>query len=89
MQHFQNPARIDYNQSPDFVGFNPYDGDRVVKRLCESLPNNVRQSLSDYGKLYASPEAYELARLSNNNAPELKTHDSRGNRIDLVEYHPA
>ena len=31
----------------------------------------------------------ELARLANRHAPELKTHDRYGNRIDWVEFHPS
>ena len=39
---------------------------------------------------YAGDEAtQDLARLANRYAPELKTHDRFGNRIDWVEFHPA
>jgi putative acyl-CoA dehydrogenase len=36
-----------------------------------------------------SAEAQDLARLANSEAPRLRTYDRQGNRIDLVEFHPA
>jgi len=36
-----------------------------------------------------SATAQEWAREANRRAPELRTHDRYGNRIDFVEYHPA
>ena len=37
----------------------------------------------------AGGELYVLGFLANENKPKLKTFDSRGNRIDEVEFHPA
>ena len=36
-----------------------------------------------------SADTRELARLANEYPPVLRTHDSRGHRIDEVEFHPA
>ena len=37
----------------------------------------------------ARPAPQQQARLANENPPVLRSHDSRGNRIDEVEFHPA
>lgn len=41
------------------------------------------------GDLVGSERVQILAAQANRYAPELKTHDRFGNRIDAVEYHPA
>ena len=41
------------------------------------------------GALAGDEQTQELARLANRHAPELKTHDRYGNRIDWVEFHPS
>ena len=45
--------------------------------------------LERYGAELGSKEAWELAELANRHAPELHRYDSLGNRIDVVEFHPA
>jgi len=41
------------------------------------------------GDLVGSERMQTLATQANRYAPELRTHDRFGNRIDAVEYHPA
>ncbi|MEK1870676.1 MAG: acyl-CoA dehydrogenase family protein, partial [Ensifer adhaerens] len=41
------------------------------------------------GRYVTSPEAQELARMANEGPPKLKTHGPRGERLDVVEFHPA
>ena len=77
------------NQSPVFQGHNAYEADPALVRMTEHLPRGVQDSLHALGQWVGSPEAYELARLANSEKPRLKTHDAKGNRLDLVEYHPA
>lgn len=45
--------------------------------------------LSELGFLAGSPEALEWGRAANANPPVLRTHDRYGNRLDVVDYHPA
>ena len=45
--------------------------------------------VTEFGRRVASPEVYEWGRLANRHSPELRTHDRYGNRVDLVEFHPA
>jgi putative acyl-CoA dehydrogenase len=41
------------------------------------------------GAIVGSEKVQYLARQANRHLPELKTHDRFGNRVDLVEFHPA
>jgi putative acyl-CoA dehydrogenase len=45
--------------------------------------------LHELGSLAGSAQTQQQARLANENPPVLRSHDSRGNRIDEVEFHPA
>ena len=78
------------NQSPVFEDVNLYTSDRAliaaVRRegAAASVP-----LLESFGATAGSAAARELARLSNEFPPVLKTHDARGHRIDVVDYHPA
>lgn len=46
-------------------------------------------SLSAFGGLCGSLEAFEHGRLANENPPRLRTHDMKGRRLDIVEFHPS
>ncbi len=45
--------------------------------------------VTEFGRRMASPEVYEWGFFANRHFPELRTHDRSGNRVDLVEFHPA
>ncbi len=77
------------NQSPVHAGHNAFAEDGVLQQLTRHLPASVVESFSEHGKWVASAEAQDLARLANEHAPILRTHDSRGDREDVVEFHPA
>jgi putative acyl-CoA dehydrogenase len=49
----------------------------------------VTERLRTAGEAAGSAETAELARLANQHAPELRTHDCAGDRADEVEFHPA
>lgn len=78
------------NQPPPLVDFDAFERDPA---LCEALRRE--------GGGFAEPEVRGLARevygervqqwaqQANRYAPELRTHDRYGHRIDEVEYHPA
>jgi len=77
------------NQSPIHAGHNAFETDGVLSELSKGLPKSVLDGFSTQGKWVASREALDLARLANENPPQLRTHDAKGERIDLVEFHPA
>ena len=49
----------------------------------------ARPGLTTLGALAGTGAAQELGRLANEHRPVLHTHDRYGQRIDVVEYHPA
>ncbi|MEP1207955.1 MAG: acyl-CoA dehydrogenase family protein [Rhizobiaceae bacterium] len=77
------------NQPPIHAGHNAFLGDGILLKMTNQMPDPVVKSFADHGRWVASREAMDLARLANEVPPKLKTLDARGDRADLVEYHPA
>src|SRR5437764_806451 len=61
--------------------------------LAESVAGNggavAAQELSEFGKHWGSAAMAARGRVANENTPKLRSFDSRGNRRDEVEFHPA
>jgi putative acyl-CoA dehydrogenase len=78
------------NQSPPFVDVDLFTIDRP---LAEAVAANggtpAQKELSEFGQHWGSAAMAERARLANENTPKLRTFDSKGNRRDEVEFHPA
>jgi hypothetical protein len=59
----------------------------------ESLAANgvdpIQDGLLSFGEDWGSAERLDLRRIANENTPKLKTHSPRGERADIVEFHPA
>ncbi len=49
----------------------------------------VAARLTQFGAICGSREALEHGRLANESPPRLKTHDAKGRRLDVVEFHPS
>ena len=77
------------NQPSALTGTNIFTFDPVLMAMVEGAPPQVVEALNGLGAFFGSAETVELARLANQSPPILRTHDPQGNRIDLVEYHPA
>ena len=78
------------NQSTPFVDVNLFDSDRALRdALAFNLPNYDAQAMSALGAEAGSAQTAEHARLANVHAPELRTHDRFGHRVDQVEFHPS
>ena len=77
------------NQTPSMAGTNAYLGDPLLMQIAARFPKELHNELEQTGRFVLSAEAQDLARLANTELPKLRTHDRQGNRIDLVEYHPA
>nr|WP_196108090.1 MULTISPECIES: acyl-CoA dehydrogenase family protein [unclassified Ochrobactrum] len=77
------------NQTPPMTGNNAYLGDPLLMQIAARFPKELHTDLEQTGRFVMSTEAQDLARLANTELPKLRTHDRQGNRIDLVEYHPA
>src|SRR5438445_6384437 len=79
-----------FNQSPPFEDINLYAVDRpLVEAIAANGGASAEGELSEFGKHWGSAAMAERGRVANENTPKLRTFDSRGNRRDEVEFHPA
>lgn len=78
------------NQPPLFADVNLFTSDLA---LCDTVQREgggrAAKALTAFGQICGSADSLELGRIANENPPRLKTHDARGNRLDIVEFHPA
>jgi len=79
-----------FNQSPPFCDVDLYSADRpLVEAVAANGGASAEKELSEFGKHWGSAAMAERGRIANENTPKLRTFDSRGNRRDEVEFHPA
>ena len=79
-----------FTQSPPFEDVNLFTTDRsLVDAVKVNGGASAEAELSDFGKHWGSAAMAERGRLANDNTPKLRTFDSKGNRRDQVEFHPA
>ena len=78
------------NQPPPLTGYDVFRSDAaLVDGVTRAGAADRLDEISEIGRRAGSPEAQEWARQANENPPVLRTHDRYGNRVDVVEYHPA
>ena len=77
------------NQPKPWTGVNAYRTDPLMVDLTATMPRAVRDDFDQVGRYVTSHEAQELARMANRSQPELRTHGMRGERLDVVDFHPA
>jgi len=91
MDHTRSPFEthaVD-NQPPEFAPRNLHADDVVLREgVAREGASAFDGMLARYGGL-AGGELYALGFDANRDRPRLKTHDRFGQRIDLVEFHPA
>jgi len=79
-----------FNQAPPFEDVDLFALDRPLR---EALAANggaaAETELSAFGRHWGSAAMAERGRVANENPPKLRTFDARGNRRDVVEFHPA
>ena len=79
-----------FNQSPPFEDVDLYSVDRpLVEAVAANGGAQAEDELSQFGTHWGSAAMAERGRVANENTPKLRTFDSRGNRRDEVEFHPA
>jgi putative acyl-CoA dehydrogenase len=79
-----------FNQSPPFWDIDLFAVDRPLKEAVAANGGaSAEKELSEFGQHWGSAVMAERGRAANENTPKLKTFDSRGNRRDEVEFHPA
>ncbi len=78
------------NQSPPLVDVDLFALDRALSdAVAANGGASAHAELSEFGQHWGSAAMAERGRLANENTPKLRTFDSRGNRRDEVEFHPA
>lgn len=77
------------NQPQPWSGVNAYRSDPLLVDISSQLPRMVRDEFDLIGRYVTSHEAQELARMANEGVPTLRTHGPRGERLDVVDFHPA
>src|ERR1700730_15443532 len=78
------------NQSPPFENVDLFALDQPLAETVAANGGAAAQAeLSEFGKHWGSAAMAERGRIANENTPKLRIFDSRGNRRDEVEFHPA
>ncbi len=78
------------NQSPPFEEVDLFALDRPLIDAVSANGGAVAgKELSEFGQHWGSAAMAARGRIANENTPKLRTFNSRGNRRDEVEFHPA
>lgn len=79
-----------FNQPTALENYNLFAADVALQKAVEQNGGawNNENALA-FGAILGKAETLELGNLANKNPPILKTHDRFGNRLDVVEFHPA
>jgi putative acyl-CoA dehydrogenase len=79
-----------FNQSPPFVDVNLFSSDRPLQDAVNANGAHTEvAALTRFGEGWGASHMFEQARLANENPPKLRLFDSKGHRLDIVEFHPA
>ena len=83
------PTHEVFNQAPPSGGDNLFTTDPGLLAAVQRWGGSSLPSLAGLGNLAGSDLAQGWGREADANPPVLRTHDSRGARIDAVAYHRA
>lgn len=79
-----------FNQPPPLEDYNLFETDAPLREaVAREGAEWAETTLNAFGAEIGRPEFIALGFLANRHAPELRTHDRYGRRIDEVTYHPA
>jgi putative acyl-CoA dehydrogenase len=77
------------NQVPPLAGYDVAQDSALLSALAREGGSWAEPELHELGWLAGDADTLEHGRLANVNKPVLRTHDSRGYRIDEVDFHPS
>jgi len=78
------------NQPPILENYNLFTSDAALQNAVKVNGGAWNDEYAErFGEILGQAETLELGDLANKNLPILKTHDRFGNRLDMVEFHPA
>src|SRR2546423_11567502 len=79
-----------FSQSPAFEDVDLFAVDRpLADAVAANGGASANRELSEFGQHWGSAAMAARGRVANESTPKLRTFDSRGNRRDEVEFHPA
>jgi putative acyl-CoA dehydrogenase len=81
-----------FNQTPPLGDVDLWSSDAALIGAVRAFgPAGKRneEPLAAFGKRWGTAAMAEFGRLANENPPKLRSYDARGNRADVVEFHPA
>lgn len=78
------------NQPPPLENYNSFTANEALRQaLIAYGGEQFSQQAAAFGNIMGSAAMQEAGSLANQHTPVLKTHDRFGNRLDVVEFHPA
>jgi putative acyl-CoA dehydrogenase len=78
------------NQPPPLSDYDAYATDATLRAVVAAFGGGwAAPKLAQAGASVGSAHVQMLARQANRFAPELRTHDRFGNRVDEIDFHPA
>jgi putative acyl-CoA dehydrogenase len=78
------------NQPAALADYDAFATDPVLQSIVQVFDAHWATSrLHEAGRTIGSSHVQELARQANRHAPELRTHDRFGHRVDRIDFHPA
>jgi putative acyl-CoA dehydrogenase len=79
-----------FNQAGALTGYNAYADDKPLVEAMKAFGADWADDVVHRAGAHVGSEKVQyLARQANRHLPELRTHDRFGNRIDVVDFHPA
>jgi putative acyl-CoA dehydrogenase len=79
-----------FNQSPPLRDVNLFTSDAaLMEAVTREGAAHAVPGLRAFGAACGSAEALDRGRLANENPPRLRAFDSKGVRLDRIEFHPA
>ncbi|WP_119079966.1 acyl-CoA dehydrogenase family protein [Chitinophaga alhagiae] len=78
------------NQPPPLENYNSFTSNEALRQALHAYGGeNVQAQAETFGAIMGSAAMQEAGTLANQHTPVLNTHDRFGNRLDVVEFHPA
>ena len=78
------------NQFSELTGYNLFTTDAVLTDYFKGHNANwATTELTAFGEELGTPETFHNGQLANEYTPVFKPFDNRGNRIDVVNFHPS
>ncbi|MBO9153587.1 acyl-CoA dehydrogenase family protein [Chitinophaga sp. GCM10012297] len=78
------------NQPPVLENYNSFVSNTALQAAMNAYGGNAfSEQATAFGLLMGGHDMQEAGDLANKNPPRLRTHDRFGNRLDVVEFHPA